>query len=382
MTRIDASELSIMLNSLKKLRAELAPLLMTTGKVVDELLEAQELDGQAWQNTKQYFSAYPSVIQGVWNCLGTLIKVLNEYVTSFEIEVGAVDKRLDSEELQELQDRLNLLNRRKQEMLQQFNGFPFVQLLDNPVLQQINTLQMNSLHKSVEILTKYREFELAHANDFEEVKRLLAILNEGLTEMALQKGVGNPKFGYAPRRYKEVPWLKKIETFNEKQPVYELIDYKEGENGKNTHFKIYYNGVLDQELSEKSQELMSNKVIRELSLIGKEMFIRNPYHFRLGKESVLGQEIHFEEWLQTTFWPAFRMLSTDQILQIATNFKEKKDILDDVELTKKELKLFQDLEIVGNYILIEDSESDSSVKQMTSKSPLTGGKPILDGENI
>lgn len=357
MSRIDTNELSNVLNYLNRLRTELASPLVVAEKAAIELIESQELDGKAWQNTKQYFSVYPTVIQGVWNCLGKLINILNQYITAFETEVGNANKRLDTDELQELQNRLNFLNKRKQEMLQQFNSIPFSRFFNNPIPQQINKIQMDNLHKRVEILIKYREFELAHANDFEEITRLFILLNEGLTEMALQKGVGNPKFGYAPKNYEEAAWLKPVEEVNKKQPTYELIEYTDGTT---QHYEIYRNMVFDQELSMKYQELIQDKNIRELALTGKELFIIDPDYIPLGMNIVTGEAIHFEEWLKTGFWLALRALSTKQIIQIAKNIKGNRKILDGVELTKKELKLFRQGESLGDYkMIVENRETDS-----------------------
>lgn len=349
MPRIDSNELSNMLQSLNQMRINISEQLISAENVAVELIETQELAGSAWQNTKEYFSVYPPVTKGVWNSLGILAETLSNYLLSFETEVGSVDKRLDSDELQELQDRLNRLDQQKQELLQQFTAFPFVTVLGDEIMQQINNMQIDTIHKKVDILEKYREFELTHANDFEEIKKQFISLNEGLTQMALQKGVGNPKFGYAPRRSEGMGWLHQIEKFNEKQPQYELIE----EQSTDVAYKVYHNGVLNVELSRKYQELMSEEKIKSLFDMKKEMFMKDPNHFVLGLEKASNEEISFEEWRENDFWIALDKLTVAQMDKIINNIKSGKKILDDLELTEEELKTFENLDDVGNYTLTE-----------------------------
>lgn len=351
MPKIDSKELSALLNSLSKLRADIANQLIMAEQAAMELIETQELAGAAWQNTKQYFTLYPLVTKGIWNGLGVLIKVLQQYIMSFETEVGASGRRLDSEGLQEFQNRLNLVHVRKQKMLEQFTNFSFADIFGEAMIQEVNDCQADELRQKVEILVKYREFELAHANDFNDIKESFINLNTGLTKMALEKGVGNPKFGYAPGLMKEAACFKNIERLNQKQATYELITYPEG---KQQWYNVYRNGVLDDSLSDKYRLLLTDEEIRCFFTSKGNLSLLGLVSYKIGIDSVTGNKVFFSEWRQKGFWLALDQLTVSQMTQIIQNIRLNQGALEGLELTNEEFTIFSHLIKLGNYTIVKN----------------------------
>ncbi|OJG97795.1 hypothetical protein RV18_GL000612 [Enterococcus termitis] len=341
----------------------------------NELINCTELDSTSWRTTKNYFQAYPVVSDGIWNSTATLAETLTAYLSAFQAEVGAPRNQLNTDELEDLQSRLQSIQRARSDLLSEMAGESNYEL--NTLSNRLSSLDSASNYfvKEIKLLEDYRNFESGHANDFSGIHGTIGELKTALAQLGTQKHF-NPVSGYAPRNYKNMSWFNKLSEFNAQQPETRIFKVTmKSPGGTYTTFNVYKNGKYDLGMSEKLTWLHAQQGITDLiNLLGEISPVYDGVRFFVGVDPVTGKKISLEEWLQAGFWTALEGLSGAKLLAMFKNIKLNKKLLDGVSLTQKDLELFNKLGDLGDFKVA------GKTGEMKSAEIISDGSHYVDGK--
>ncbi|MGC6768351.1 pre-toxin TG domain-containing protein [Enterococcus sp. LJL51] len=107
------------------------------------------------------------------------------------------------------------------------------------------------------------------------------------------------------------------------------------------------------------------------------------YRVVLGRDPVTGESLTFDEWMQAGFWTVLEVLSAKKVLALLDNVRLGNKLLDGVSLTEKELKLFNKLNDVGDYKIIDKVDDLNEAEKASGvKGKLIGSLDGLTKEEI
>ncbi|MGC6769546.1 polymorphic toxin type 15 domain-containing protein [Enterococcus sp. LJL51] len=364
MPKIDYAELSQVANALNGVALRLDSSLSAVSDAANELNETSELDGTAWKNTKSYFDVYPTLSKGIWNSVVTTSETLTSYLSDFQSEVGAPRNQLDTDKLEEMQARLTAIQARRRDIISEMaKAEDYV--LGN-LANRLSGLDSSTSYftEEIELLTKYRDFEAKHGNVFDDVKGTISDLKTGMRQISTQKHF-TPTQGYAPRSYKKADWFNRLTDFNENQPEKRSVRFTvDWGRDKDVQLKVYKNGKYDKELTEKYVWLSMQESLKDmLNVAGEFSGAYDLYRVVLGRDPVTGESLTFGEWMQAGFWTVLEVLSAKKVLSLIENVRLGNKLLDGVSLTEKELKLFNKLNDVGDYKIVEKTGEMRNAKK-------------------
>ncbi|MGX7417381.1 T7SS effector LXG polymorphic toxin [Carnobacterium gallinarum] len=118
MPRIDYRELKALSEEVTKLRQETVGYLKDYDESNDAFTEDRELLGMGWSSGKNHHGHYKVVSDAIFNALYDLDDSLKNYLTEFKSIVGETENRLDTDELQELENELRHLQTQKLEFME------------------------------------------------------------------------------------------------------------------------------------------------------------------------------------------------------------------------------------------------------------------------
>ncbi|WP_426081201.1 pre-toxin TG domain-containing protein [Enterococcus sp. LJL51] len=146
-----------------------------------------------------------------------------------------------------------------------------------------------------------------------------------------------------------------MSDFNENQPESRAVRFTvDWGRDKDIQLKVYRNGTYSKELTEKYVWLSMQESLKDmLNVAGEFSGAYDLYRVVLGKDPITGESLTFGEWMQAGFWTALEVLSAKQVLALLDNVRLGNKLLDGVSLTEKELKLFNKLNDVGDYKIVD-----------------------------
>lgn len=353
MVKIDFSELSEVANSINNAVMTVESSMSTVKSGANDLINTTALDSPAWTNTKNYFQTYPVLSEGIMNSTMTLSETLTSYLSSFQSEVGSPKNQLDTDKLQEMQDKLTGIHASRKSLIDSMaKAEDYV--LSN-LSNRLGGLDSSADYftKEIEILTKYEAFEAAHSGDFDGIQSTIGELKTGMSQVSNMKHF-NPIHGYRHVDYKNANWFKNVSKFNSEQPETRVVAYTRGGQHPYTMYRVYRNGVHDKELSEKYTQILFEEGLTEMMhMVGEFSGVYDGVRFFIGIDPVTGEKVTLEEWMQAGFWTALELLSAAKMIDMLKNIKLNKKLLNGIALTEDELKLFSKLDDLGAYKTIE-----------------------------
>ncbi|MBC1921989.1 pre-toxin TG domain-containing protein [Listeria grayi] len=240
------------------------------------------LSGKSWDNAKTHAEHVAPVAKGLANALAQTGEVFRNYLSSFQSEVGSPKNRLDTDKLQELNDRLKQTRNNKKAVLQQIEklkNFPSNQIMGNSgssyAISGFDSA-IGTINKDIEILEKYRDFEAAHAKDFAEVLLAFDAVKTGLKAIA-NGDTFTSSSGYQVTNMAKETWMTTLTAYNKKQPKthteyvkrYQVVTDENGITKTYVVYEIYTNGEYDYLQSQKVAELMQEARMEK----GKEFLL-------------------------------------------------------------------------------------------------------------
>lgn len=151
MPRIDYQELKGLSDELTSLRQSIVSYLKEYNRANDHFVEENELQGQAWSSAKSYHRNYKTISDSIFNALYDLDDTLKAYLATFKSLVGEAENRLDTDELQDLQNQLRQLQTQKLDFMEEMAKV----FKDVPILKEFFGQQsMYGKMKEIELLKR------------------------------------------------------------------------------------------------------------------------------------------------------------------------------------------------------------------------------------
>ncbi|WP_034560417.1 T7SS effector LXG polymorphic toxin [Carnobacterium gallinarum] len=252
MPRIDYQELKDLSEEVTKLRQETVSYLKEYDKSNDLFTEDRELLGAAWSSGKQYHGQYKMISDAIFNALYDLDDSIKNYLKEFKNIVGEAENRLDTEELQELENDLRRLQTQKLEFMEAMAEV----FKDVPVLKEFfgnNT--MNGRMKEIEVLKHYEHFENTTQGNFDGVKETIQAILEGLAYLGQSKHFESGASGYRVEDISGSSWYKHISGYN-KANEKDRYEVKEVKTKYGTFYQVLKNGKVDKDATEAYNEIL------------------------------------------------------------------------------------------------------------------------------
>ena len=252
MPRIDYQELKGLSDELTSLRQSIVSYLKEYNRANDHFVEENELQGQAWSSAKSYHRNYKTISDSIFNALYDLDDTLKVYLATFKSLVGEAENRLDTDELQDLQNQLRQLQTQKLDFMEEMAKV----FKDVPILKEFFGQQsMYGKMKEIELLKRYEQFENQTRGNFDNVHETIRAILQGLAYLGNSKNFESGANGYHALNLNTLEWYQKLESYNSenKKDRYEL---KEVKTKYGTFYQVLKNGEIDKEATEAYNEIM------------------------------------------------------------------------------------------------------------------------------
>ncbi len=252
MPRIDYQELKGLSDELTSLRQSIVSYLKEYNRANDHFVEENELQGQAWSSAKSYHRNYKTISDSIFNALYDLDDTLKAYLATFKSLVGEAENRLDTDELQDLQNQLRQLQTQKLDFMEEMAKV----FKDVPILKEFFGQQsMYGKMKEIELLKRYEQFENQTRGNFDNVHETIRAILQGLAYLGNSKNFESGANGYHALNLNTLEWYQKLESYNSenKKDRYEL---KEVKTKYGTFYQVLKNGEIDKEATEAYNEIM------------------------------------------------------------------------------------------------------------------------------
>lgn len=381
MPKIDYSELNGMALLLQQARLEILANCGHYEQNLHEFSSDTDLSGKSWSNAKKHAENVAPVVKALANALSQTGEVFSNYLSSFQSEVGSPKNRLDTDKLQELNDRLKQTRASKKAVLQQIEklkDFPSNQIMgssgsDYAILAFDSA--MGTMHRDIEILEKYRSFETAHAQDFAEVLHAFEAIQSGLK--AINAGdTFSSGSGYKTKNMQKAAWMTSLTAYNNKQPKTHTEYVKRyrtvtDENGITKTFVVYdtyTNGEYDFFKSQQVAELMQEAQMEKgkeflLEITSVNDFIRT---FK-GVDPITGEKLSSQERGFAALMVFLTAVSAGTALKILKN-------------ARRGATLMKDVDVAGEVSRIESKVGGVEKTSGAVDDILTDGSHLLDGK--
>ncbi|MCA5014396.1 MULTISPECIES: T7SS effector LXG polymorphic toxin [unclassified Enterococcus] len=352
MTKIDYSELTSVQQTVQRARLAILDHFNPFNTTINEFSGESELTGDSWDSAKNYLTQLPPIVTGVFNTLAEVGETLDLYLSSFQAEVGSPKNRLDSEELIDLNNRLNSIKSEKASILAEIQrGANMVKYGPQTTMfgtsfSSLGTTALDNsiedLNKDIEILEKYVSFEAAHANDFSTVQDALTQLKTGLPELnrsvSFEAGTGN----FSTISLKDKEWYKNIGKYNETQPTERLemvktykAMYRENGTllGYEVVYEIYRNGERNEELTTKMTDMMREAQLGELgNFILETTGINDFYRYFNGVDPITGEKLTNNQRSLSGLLGLLGAVSTAEGIKMLTNLQKGYAMMQGVDI--------------------------------------------------
>ena len=250
MPRIDYQELKGLSDELTSLRQSIVSYLKEYNRANDHFVEENELQGQAWSSAKSYHRNYKTISDSIFNALYDLDDTLKAYLATFKSLVGEAENRLDTDELQDLQNQLRQLQTQKLDFMEEMAKV----FKDVPILKEFFGQQsMYGKMKEIELLKRYEQFENQTRGNFDNVHETIRAILQGLAYLGNSKNFESGANGYHALNLNTLEWYQKLESYNSnhKEDRYEI---KEIKTKYGTFYQILKNGKVQKKATEALQK--------------------------------------------------------------------------------------------------------------------------------
>lgn len=214
MTKIDTEELYAFNQLLKESKEGLDLKFKQSDLAIADFSKEGKLTGGAWSSAKNHFDkGYTPLIDTFDSALVLLVDKFSDYTTEFRQQVTGGSVVLDTDQLQDLEIRMqNLASYKVQwllDMADQLAGIPGIGKFFDEV-------SLNSTKKEVILLRKFQEFEHSHRNEFDEIAEALHFLRIGVEAVGNKKNFQGATKGFGPIDFNKDSWASNLSKFNER----------------------------------------------------------------------------------------------------------------------------------------------------------------------
>lgn len=214
MTKIDTEELYAFNQLLKESKEGLDLKFKQSDLAIADFSKEGKLTGGAWSSAKNHFDkGYTPLINTFDSALVLLVDKFSDYTTEFRQQVTGGYVKLDTDQLEDLEIRMqNLASYKVQwllDMADQLAGIPGIGKFFDEV-------SLNSTKKEVILLRKFQEFEHSHRNEFDEIAEALHFLRIGLEAVGNKKNFQGASKGFGPIDFNKDSWASNLSKFNER----------------------------------------------------------------------------------------------------------------------------------------------------------------------
>lgn len=214
MTKIDTEELYAFNQLLKESKEGLDLKFKQSDLAIVDFSKEGKLTGGAWSSAKNHFDkGYTPLIDTFDSALVLLVDKFSDYTTEFRQQVTGGSVVLDTDQLQDLEIRMQQLASYKAQwlldMADQLAGIPLIRKF-------FDEISLNSTKKEVILLRKFQEFEHSHRNEFAEIAEALHFLRIGLEAVGNKKNFQGATKGFGPIDFNKDSWASNLSKFNER----------------------------------------------------------------------------------------------------------------------------------------------------------------------
>lgn len=214
MTKIDTEELYAFNQLLKESKEGLDLKFKQSDLAIADFSKEGKLTGGAWSSAKNHFDkGYTPLIDTFDSALVLLVDKFSDYTTEFRQQVTGGSVVLDTDQLQDLEIRMQQLASYKAQwlldMADQLAGIPLIGKF-------FDEISLNSTKKEVILLRKFQEFEHSHRNEFAEIAEALHFLRIGLEAVGNKKNFQGATKGFGPIDFNKDSWASNLSKFNER----------------------------------------------------------------------------------------------------------------------------------------------------------------------
>jgi hypothetical protein len=339
MTKFSYSEVQPAYTSSQSARLESLPSFTTVEATLEQFASSTSLSGPGWDSAKQALAPYSLVSKALYNYHCDFGEIFASFLASFESEVGETSKTLDTEELADLQAKINRLQQEKQDLMRKIAGNIALEIIGGYGVMY-KEFQIDQKQKKVDLLQKYEAFENNHANDFSEIKAIGTQIKTALSDLGKAKQFNAKTGKYSKIEYTNYEWYQKLSDYNDSCPSQRMeivAEYQEAAGHGLTVYKVYINGKYNKEASTNLQWLMLQDSLKMVVDIGGEITgVYDLYRLFFGKDPVTGGAA---SRLEAGLWTALLLLPTSKIVEGIREIRAGNRLLKGMDLTADELKI-------------------------------------------
>jgi prophage maintenance system killer protein len=364
MTKFSYSEVQPAYTSSQSARLESLPSFNTVEATLEQFASSISLSGPGWDSAKQALAPYSLVSKALYNYHCDFGEIFASFLASFESEVGETSKTLDTEELADLQAKINRLQQEKQDLMLKIAGNIALEIIGGYGVMY-KEFQIDRNQKKVDLLQKYEAFETNHANDFSEIKAIGTQLKTALSDLGKAKQFNAKTGKYSKIEYTSYEWYQKLSDYNDSCPTQRMeivAEYQEAAGHGLTVYKVYINGKYNKEASTNLQWLMLQDSLKMVVDIGGELTgVYDLYRLFFGKDPVTGGAA---SRLEAGLWTALLLLPTSKIVEGIKEIKAGNRFLRGLDLTADELRILDKAGYFEDVSKIEKLEKTARVPEI------------------
>ncbi|EUJ21303.1 hypothetical protein MAQA_01032 [Listeria aquatica FSL S10-1188] len=340
MPRISKSELSSTKEMTQNARLEI---LHKFGKFETEVKEFEgthKLKGKSWDSAKQHFGEYLPISDGIFNALADFGEHFEQYLAAFESEVGSPKNKLDTADLEDLNDRLKTVKASKAQVLELMKSKitqSYVASGYSGSVGQSFDNAMEDINKDIQVLEDYRRFESSHASDFSAVSETWDNIDTYLDRLKKDGGYDASSHTYQSVDFSQEKFYKELSSYNASQKDHYEVQRiaVKTDHGYTYEYRLYKNGLYDPEATDKFNQLQKKAEMDQAKDFFKEVVGINDYIRMVdGIDPLTGKKITHNEQAVSSLMFLLTVVSEATALKILKNMKNGKKILKDVELSQ------------------------------------------------
>ncbi|MGX7420466.1 pre-toxin TG domain-containing protein [Carnobacterium gallinarum] len=386
MTRFSYSEVKAAYAAVQAARVNYLPTFPKVETAVGEFTASPDLTGVGWSAAKNALSPYTVVSKALYNYHCDFGEVSAAFLVSFESEVGETTKALDTDQLRDLEDKLNRIQQEKADLMENIANNILSGIMDTAGIGIFyKDFQIGQTQRKVDLLEKYETFEANHANDFAELIALGFELERAMDDLGNSKSFDKKTGTYTYVDCTGKDWYKTISDYNDSSPAQRIEIVQTDEYGYG--LKVYIDGEYSKQASDnlmyaQSQDYLKEMGITAVTMTGEVTGAYDIYRLLSGKDPVTGDKV---SRLEAGLWTALLLLPQAKMVMAAKELHAGNKALKGLNLTEKELKLLNKagyFDDVGKLNKVEKA-SKATIPDVEIKNPLSkGNKSHINKHNI
>lgn len=338
MTKFNYSEVQGVFTSSQSDRVACLSSFSTVETNIAQFTATSALTGPGWDSAKQALSPYSIVTKALYNYHCDFGETYTAFLASFEGEVGETGKTLNTEELRALQEKLNRIQREKQDLLNKIAGNIALEIIGGYGVMA-KDFQLGETQKKIDLLEKYETFENGHAGDFSTIVSTGGDLTTALGDLGKSKSFNAATGTYTYSDLKTKNWYTNLKTYNDSCPSQRIEIVKTDKYGYG--LKVYINGQYSEVASTNLMYAQSKEGMKELGITMKDMAgemtgLYSLYRLFNGKDPVTGEQA---SRLEAGLWTALLLLPQAKMVSAARELRAGNRLLTGANLTAKDLQI-------------------------------------------